>query len=115
MTQFAAIRLPHEILFGKGQRHALPRVAARLGRKALICTDQRFAQTAVFAEMMDALKAASVEVLLHDGVQPDVPRDTVAACVEEARGFATDLVIGLGGGSCLDMAKCAALLLSHGG
>jgi alcohol dehydrogenase len=115
MTQFAAIRLPHEILFGKGQRHALAKVASRLGRKALVCTDQRFAQTPVFAEMMSALKEASVEVLLHDGVQPDVPRDTVAACVEEARGFGPDLVIGLGGGSCLDMAKCAALLLSHGG
>ena len=26
-----------------------------------------------------------------------------------------DMVIGIGGGSCLDPAKCAALLLSHGG
>lgn len=25
------------------------------------------------------------------------------------------MVIGIGGGSCLDMAKCAALLISHGG
>jgi alcohol dehydrogenase len=35
--------------------------------------------------------------------------------VEHSRGFAPDLVIGIGGGSCLDMAKCASLLLSHGG
>ena len=115
MTHFAAIRLPHEILFGKGQRHALPRVASRFGTRALVCTDQRFAQTAVFAEIVTALQAASIDVLIHDGVLPDVPRDTVAVCVNDARDFNPDMVIGIGGGSCLDMAKCAALLLSHGG
>jgi alcohol dehydrogenase class IV len=113
MTLFAAIRLPREILFGKGQRHALPNVAARLGRRALICTDERFAGTELFAEMVASLKAASIEVFVHDRVLPDVPRDTVAVCVAEARHFAPDMVIGIGGG--LDMAKCAALLISHGG
>ncbi|KQV70483.1 iron-containing alcohol dehydrogenase [Rhizobium sp. Root1220] len=115
MTLFAALRLPREILFGKGQRHALPDVARKLGTKALICTDERFAGTAVFREIVDALKAASVEVLVHDAVLPDVPRDTVAVCVEAARPFGPDMVIGIGGGSCLDMAKCAALLIAHGG
>lgn len=115
MTLFAAIRLPKEILFGKGQRHALPIVAARLGRRALICTDERFAGTPVFSEILAALKNASIEIMVHDRVLPDVPRDSVAVCVEEAQSFAPDMVIGIGGGSCLDMAKCAALLLSHGG
>ncbi|MGV8935898.1 MAG: iron-containing alcohol dehydrogenase [Allorhizobium sp.] len=115
MTLFAAIRLPQEILFGKGQRHALPRVAARLGKRALVCTDERFAATVIFAEIVTALKAASVDILVYDAVQPDVPQETVAVCVEHARDFHPDLIIGIGGGSCLDMAKCAALLLSHGG
>ncbi|MCX5512797.1 alcohol dehydrogenase [Kaistia algarum] len=115
MSLFAALRLPREILFGKGQRHALPAVAARLGKRALICTDSRFAETGAFAEIRAALEAAGIEVLVHDRVQPDVPRDTVAVCADEARGFGPDMVIGVGGGSCLDMAKCTALLLSHGG
>jgi len=115
MTLFAAIRLPKEILFGKGQRFALPSVAKRLGQRALICTDERFAGTSIFAELIAALNAASIETLVHDRVLPDVPRDTVALCVEEAQRFAPDMVIGIGGGSCLDMAKCAALLISHGG
>ncbi|MBB3660807.1 alcohol dehydrogenase class IV [Rhizobium sp. BK650] len=115
MTLFAAIRLPKEILFGKGQRLSLPSVAKRLGQRALICTDERFAGTSVFLELVAALHAASIETLVHDRVLPDVPRDTVALCVEEARSFEPDMAIGIGGGSCLDMAKCAALLLSHGG
>ncbi|RWC50654.1 MAG: iron-containing alcohol dehydrogenase [Mesorhizobium sp.] len=115
MTLFAAIRLPREILFGKGQRQVLPDVAARYGRRAFICTDERFAGTSVFAEMIASLKEASIEVLVHDRTLPDVPRDSVAVCVAEASGFRPDMVIGIGGGSCLDMAKCAALLISHGG
>ena len=115
MSLFAALRLPREILFGKGQRHALPAVAGRLGKRALICTDSRFAATPVFAEIVDALQAAGIAVLVHDGVLPDVPRDSVAVCVDAARDFAPDMVLGIGGGSCLDMAKCAALLLAHGG
>ncbi|RUY91422.1 iron-containing alcohol dehydrogenase [Mesorhizobium sp. M7A.F.Ca.CA.001.10.2.1] len=115
MTLFAALRLPREILFGKGQRHVLPTVAARFGRRALVCTDERFAGTMVFADIIKSLQSASIEVLVHDHVLPDVPRDTVGICVEEAKGFRPDIVIGIGGGSCLDFAKCTTLLLSHGG
>ncbi|MER9295258.1 iron-containing alcohol dehydrogenase [Mesorhizobium sp. M0621] len=115
MSLFAALRLPREILFGKGQRHVLPTVASRFGRRALVCTDERFAGTAVFAEIVKSLQAASIEVLVHDRVLPDVPRDTVSICVDDAKGFRPEMVIGIGGGSCLDFAKCAALLLSHGG
>ena len=115
MTHFAALRLPREILFGKGQRHALPAIAARHGKRALVCTDERFAATEAFRDIHAALGAAGLAVHVHDRTLPDVPRDTVGICVEEAKSFAPDLVIGIGGGSCLDMAKCAALLHSHGG
>ncbi|RUT82553.1 MULTISPECIES: iron-containing alcohol dehydrogenase [unclassified Mesorhizobium] len=115
MTLFAALRLPREILFGKGQRHVLPTVAARFGRRALVCTDERFAGTPVFTDIIKSLQSASIEVLVHDRVLPDVPRDTVGICVKDAKGFRPDMVIGIGGGSCLDFAKCTTLLLSHGG
>ena len=115
MTLFAVARLPREILFGAGQRHSIAPVAARHGRRALVCTDERFSQSAAFAEIVAALKASSVDVFTHDRVQPDVPLGSVSICVDEARAFRPDMVIGVGGGSCLDMAKCASLLLSQGG
>ncbi|MGC4025495.1 MAG: iron-containing alcohol dehydrogenase [Mesorhizobium sp.] len=115
MALFAALRLPQEILFGKGQRHMLPVVTAKHGRRAFICTDERFAGTEPFAEILAGLKGASIDTLVHDRTLPDVPRDSVAVAVAEAADFAPDMVIGIGGGSCLDMAKCAALLISHGG
>lgn len=115
MSLFAALRLPREVLFGAGQRYALGKVAARLGRRALVCTDERLAHEAVFAEMVSLLEAEGISVLVDASVAPDVPRDSCTRVAEAARSFAPDLVIGIGGGSCLDLAKTAALLLRHGG
>lgn len=115
MTLFAALRLPPEILFGKGQRHALATVARKHGRRALVCTDARLAATPEFRSMMAALKDADIEVLLLDNVEPDVPLESVGLNAEKARSFSPDLVVGIGGGSCMDMAKCVSLLLTHGG
>jgi alcohol dehydrogenase class IV len=115
MSLFAALRMPREVLFGAGQRHALGKVAARLGTRALVCTDARLAGEAVFAEMVALLEAEGITVLVDSSVEPDVPRDSCARVANAARGFAPDLVVGIGGGSCLDLAKTVALLLRHGG
>lgn len=115
MSLFAALRLPREVLFGAGQRHALGQVASRLGQRALVCTDARLAGEAVFAEMVALLEAEGLTVLVDSSVEPDVPRDSCNKVADAARSFAPDLVIGIGGGSCLDLAKTVALLLRHGG
>jgi alcohol dehydrogenase len=112
---FSIIRLPREVLFGEGQVKAIGMVAAKFGKKALICTDERFATTAVFADIKRFLAESGITVHVYDRVAPDVPTDNVYSCVDAARSFAPDMVIGLGGGSCLDMAKCASLILTHGG
>lgn len=115
MSLYAALRPPREILFGKGQSAAIGLVAARLGSRALVCTDARFASTATFSGIVDNLMAAGLAIHVYDRIEPDVPYDSVALCADDARAFGPDVVVGVGGGSCLDMAKCTALLLSHGG
>ena len=115
MSLFAALRLPREILFGAGQSDAVGTVTARHGKRALVCTDARFAGTEAFERLASALEAAGLTISVFDAVEPDVPTGNVAASVAHARGFAPDVVVGIGGGSCLDMAKCTALLVRHGG
>jgi alcohol dehydrogenase class IV len=115
MNPYAVARLPREIVFGKGQSAATGTIAARHGSRALVCTDERFASTDAFEQIMGRLMASSLAVDVFAAVQPDVPYENVVRCVEHAQAFSPDLVIGIGGGSCLDMAKCASLLLSHGG
>jgi len=115
MNLFGILRAPRELLFGAGQRHALGSVAATLGRRALIVTDTRLAADADFHALVGLLEAANLAVLVDSSTLPDVPVASAIESTENARQFQPDLVIGIGGGSCLDMAKCVALLLAHGG
>src|SRR3546814_15999950 len=65
--------------------------------------------------MVADLKAHGLEVRVFDRTIPDLPIGSINACVDEVRGFAPDLVVGIGGGSSMDMAKVVAVLLTHGG
>lgn len=115
MNLFGTLRAPRELLFGAGQRHALGSIAARLGRRALVITDTRLAADADFLMLVRQLEEADIAVAVDSSTLPDVPVESAVQSAENAQNFSPDLVIGIGGGSCLDMAKCVALLLTHGG
>ncbi|HLT98566.1 MAG TPA: iron-containing alcohol dehydrogenase [Burkholderiaceae bacterium] len=115
MGHFGAFRAPRELLFGAGQRKALGSLATKLGRRALLVTDSRMATDPAFLEIVDSLQAQGLEVKVESGTLPDVPVTSALQIAESVRSFDADLVIGIGGGSCLDMAKCLALLLTYGG
>lgn len=115
MNLFGTLRAPRELLFGTGQRHALGSIAAKLGKRALIVTDARLGKDSDFLAMIEQLEDNGVAAMVDSSTLPDVPVESAIDCAENARKFAPDLVIGIGGGSCLDMAKCVALLLTHGG
>lgn len=115
MNLFGTLRAPRELLFGRGQRHALGSIAAKLGRRALVVTDMRLAADVDFVTLVRQLEETGITVRVDSTTLPDVPVSSAISGADAARGFAPDLVIGIGGGSCLDMAKCLALLLTHGG
>jgi len=115
MTIFGATRLPRSVLFGAGQRRALGSVTASLGKRALICTDARLSADPAFATMLADLAAAGVETHLYDQTQPDLPVESILECIDQVRDFAPDVVLGVGGGSCMDLSKVVAVLLAHGG
>lgn len=115
MEHFGTIRSPRELILGSGQRRALGLVAKRLGQRALVITDQRLAADQDFSAMIADLENSGLTVHIESGTLPDVPAETTVLVADAVRDFAPNVIIGVGGGSCLDMAKCVALLLSHGG
>lgn len=114
-AQFGVLRLPRKILFGPGQRHAVGQVAAAYARRVLICTDARLGTSDELARMRSDLTACGVESVVFADTEAEVPVAGISACVASVSGVEVDAIIGFGGGSCLDMAKVAAVVLTHGG
>ena len=115
MTPFGLMRLPAHVAFGAGQRHCLAGLVSQIGKRALICTDQRLAGGETVRSLMADLNRAGLTVQLFDRAQPDLPTESLLDCVRESSAFAPQLLIGIGGGSCLDLAKATAVLLTFGG
>lgn len=115
LEHIGAVRAPRNLVFGAGQRAALAGHAKALGQKALMVTDERMAAEKSFAELRQAVEAAGVAVSVFSGTLPELPAECLADGVAEGKRFEADLVIAVGGGSCMDAAKIIALLLTHGG
>jgi alcohol dehydrogenase len=115
LSLFGTLRTPRNLVFGAGQRRALPGYAAALGKRALIVTDQRLGADAEFLRIVEALMQAGVQARVFDGTIAELPIECISSAVDAGKAIDADLVIGIGGGSCLDAAKVAAVLLTHGG
>jgi alcohol dehydrogenase class IV len=109
------LRLPASVVFGSGQRAAIGMMTAGIGKRALICTDARMSQDAQFKAIVEDIKTNGVDVRVYDRTEADLPMEGISNCVAEYAGYKPDVVLGVGGGSCMDMAKCVAVLLKHGG
>lgn len=89
-------------------------VGKRLGPSVLFVTDPGLAALGLADTAMGSLRSQGIDVLLFDQVEADPSRATLMAAVEAGRGAAASGVIGFGGGSSLDIAKLAALLIGSG-
>ncbi len=103
------------VVFGNGALARLGELAAGLGKRVIVVTDEGIVKAGHAARSADFLKQAGLEVTIFDGVHENPTTRDVDACVEAARNFKADLIVGLGGGSSMDTAKGANFLLTNGG
>jgi alcohol dehydrogenase class IV len=81
-------------------------------RKAMLVSDAGLVKAGVIAPIVTALTHAGFSVEVFDKVVADPPEQIVQDCVTSARNAGIDIVIGLGGGSSLDIAKLVAVLVA---
>jgi acetaldehyde dehydrogenase/alcohol dehydrogenase len=93
-----------EVVFGED---ALSRLGELKGTRAYIVTDANMVALGFVARVEEYLSAAGMVCDWFAEVEPDPSIQTVERCITSLTAFGPDVVIGLGGGSCLDAAKTA--------
>jgi len=84
----------------------------QVGRTLLI-TDSTLQRLGIVDKVRTALENAGADVLIYDEVEPEPDANTVRNVAEIAKGENVKQVIGLGGGSPMDIAKIAALMIPN--
>jgi alcohol dehydrogenase class IV len=103
------------IFFGWGASRTLRDVAREFGPRVFVCTDQNMVKAGVCETVVAHLSEGKAEVKIFDGGQPEVDRQTIERAAAVAQAYAPDVVIGVGGGSNLDLSKAVALLVKYPG
>ena len=104
------------IVFGRDAVHQLGEVAARLGAKrAFVVTDAILQKAGVLERVLEPLKKSNLAVEAFTGGEPEPSMRAAEACLARAQAFRPDVLVGLGGGSNMDLAKLTATLLTHAG
>jgi alcohol dehydrogenase class IV len=105
-----------EILFGQGAAQHIGAEARFRGlNSALIITDPNMIKVGLVDVVRRSLDASQVTSHVFEGGVPEPGTATVNAAADAARAAKPDVIIGLGGGSNMDVAKVAAAAYSHGG
>jgi len=79
-------------------------------KRALLVTDPGFLKTGLVDAPAASLRTAGIDVCIYSNVVADPPEHIILEAVAAARQHGTDIVIGLGGGSSMDVAKLIAVL-----
>ena len=110
MEQFK-FHMPTEILFGKG---LVKRLADHIpGERVLLISDPFLFKNGVAQSIGAAMEGK--QVAYFSEIEPNPSCESVDAAAAVARGHKADCVVGLGGGSSMDVAKIVACLVTNEG
>lgn len=105
-----------QLVFGSGASAQLGQLVRELGaRRVLIVTDRNLLAAGPYEAVRGPLVGGGLTVETFDGGLPEPSLMLAEQAIEMAKKFRPDAVLGLGGGSNMDLAKVVALVLTHGG
>jgi len=108
-----SFRASGNLIFGRHSVRELRNELDRAGSKRVfVVTDKILARVGIVEQVKEA---AGREIEIFDGGEPEPSLSMIRTGIAAAKAFRPDTIIGLGGGSNMDAAKLAAVVLGHGG
>ena len=108
--------MPVKLITGAGCVRASAKELAKLGKVCLIVTGRNSARACgALQDVTDTLDGNGQKWLLFDGIGQNPQLTDCMAAAEQAIGAGADFILGIGGGSALDAAKCIAVLAANPG
>ncbi|NOY93144.1 MAG: iron-containing alcohol dehydrogenase [Deltaproteobacteria bacterium] len=105
---------PTRILFGPGAAQQLGSEAKRLGAThALLVSDPGVAGAGILEGVSESLEVAGLSVARYIDISGNPLEAEVLGATDAYRTSGADLVVGVGGGSALDVAKLVRVLATH--
>jgi alcohol dehydrogenase class IV len=115
VENFAVFRTPKSIFYGRNAFESVGKEAALRGKKALIVSDKIMDSLGYVSKCRNLLQREGVESSVYLGVNSEPTDQYVTESLEILKNEHSDVVISLGGGSCIDTAKAIAVLATNGG
>lgn len=110
MDKNFTIQLPKKIIFGEDVVKNVPELAKQFNAKSvLFMTDPTISKIGLSSKVVNPLQEAGMKVEIFDKVEPEPSLKAAEQVMKVARDASYDLVIGMGGGSSLDMGKLASI------
>ncbi len=117
LPDYFEFSLPTKLVYGIGILDSIDGAVARFGkRNALLVTDEILLKTGLVDKVKDGFKKTDIKIAaVFDNVPPNSRISTVQECAALGKKNKCDMVIAVGGGSVIDTAKVANLLMTKGG
>ncbi len=113
---FSLFNTVSRIVYGFSCLEELEKEIARLhGSRVLAITDPGIKAAGLLEPIIKLLERARLTFQVFAEVEPDPSVDIVLKSVNAAESFRPDLILGLGGGSSLDISKATSILLTNPG
>jgi len=104
------------IVMGRGSIKTIGAEVKRKGAtRILIVTDKGVVSSGILKTIEESLKASRIKYSIYDKVEPDPRYEIVADCLEAVKQARAQLLIGVGGGSPMDISKTTAVMVTNKG
>jgi len=107
------LKMPHAVYGGENAMENITAIIKATGAKRVaMFTDKGIEACGLFALPEDAVKASGVDYYVLDDLKPEPTYMAVQAMIDEFKAQGADLIVACGGGSVMDAAKLASVLVT---